>query len=504
MHKLLIFTIVLFFFNVPNHYGQSLYERSWGTLIPIKSRSVKPFSSVKAMVRTHMFVTEVHSKTGNLYLVNAEGDEIFEYSPDQPEPKLIYKIPNNEQQGYSQIESIKFDSESNLIISGRTANEDLATPGAYSESLIFGVASKPTFISKINLEGKLIWSTYFHDLIPNTSHLTIDADNNIYILNRRNKNTVAAPSFFQEGGDPNSTIDYQDVISKLDMNGKHLWSTFYTKDNSKIRSIVAGTNGLYIYGDHIGGSASSKYFGTANSHQESVFKVNSSTRNASSAFLSKFSFDGKRLWSTYFGDQNSNVVLGATLKNNNSLAVVGDEAYILTSHRVNPGKKESIATENAYLKEPPSNVITTTVSKFSPEGKRLWSSYIHAGEHLFSNGKELFITSSLINGNSRNDQLITTANAYQRKHGGEKLDVYTFILSLDGKTLEYASFYGYDGRDSGTTLPTENGFYIIGASDLNKKAKAPFVTSNAPENEYFENGNYYVGDFLSYFKRNKK
>src|SRR5690554_250051 len=501
MQKILIFTIVIFLFNTTTNYGQqSLYERSWGTLIPIHSRSIKPFSSVKKMVRTNLFITEVDSKTGNLYLVDVDGDEIFEYSPNNPAPKSIYKIPNQEQ-GVSLIESIKFDSKNNLIISGRTANENLATPGVYSESIIFGVSSRPTFISKIDQEGNLIWSTYFHDLIPNTSHLTIDADDNIYILNRRNKNSVAIPSFFQDKGDIDAIVDYQDVISKLDTNGKHLWSTFYTKDNSKIRSIAAGSNGLYVYGDHIGGNASSKYFGTPDSHQETVLE-GSSSRNAASAFLSKFSFEGKRLWSTYFGDQNSNVVLGTTLKNNNSLAVLGDEAYILTSHRRTASRNQSIVTEDAYLKEPPSNVTNITVSKFSSEGKRLWSSYIDAGEHLFSNGKELFITSSLGN---NNEKLPTTPNSYQRKHGGGKLDVYTSILSLEGKNLKYASFYGYKGRDAGTTLPTANGFYIIGTSELNNKVEETlFITPNAPENEYFENGSNYIGDFLSYFKRTKK
>ena len=182
MQKILIFTIVIFLFNTTTNYGQqSLYERSWGTLIPIHSRSIKPFSSVKKMVRTNLFITEVDSKTGNLYLVDVDGDEIFEYSPNNPAPKSIYKIPNQEQ-GVSLIESIKFDSKNNLIISGRTANENLATPGVYSESIIFGVSSRPTFISKIDQEGNLIWSTYFHDWIPNTSHLTIDADDDIYIL----------------------------------------------------------------------------------------------------------------------------------------------------------------------------------------------------------------------------------------------------------------------------------------------------------------------------------
>ena len=105
MQKILIFITTLFLINT-NFYGQSLYDRAWGTLIPIYSRSAKPFSSLKTMVRTNLFITEVHSKTGSLYLVNAEGNEIFEYRPDQPVPTSIYKIPEQEQ-GFSQIESIK-------------------------------------------------------------------------------------------------------------------------------------------------------------------------------------------------------------------------------------------------------------------------------------------------------------------------------------------------------------------------------------------------------------
>ncbi|MEG0918278.1 MAG: hypothetical protein RSF68_14840, partial [Myroides sp.] len=109
-----------------------------------------------------------------------------------------------------------------------------------------GMFARPSFISKINLEGKLIWFTYFHDIALNQAHLTVDINNNIYVLNKRNKNSITSPSFFQTKGDTNSTIQYQDAISKLDANGKHIWSTFYTKDFSIIRSIEAGTNGIYI------------------------------------------------------------------------------------------------------------------------------------------------------------------------------------------------------------------------------------------------------------------
>ncbi len=502
MQKILSLIIILFFSNIPKNYGQSLYNQDWGTLIPIYNKTVKPFTSLKTIVRTYSFVAEVHPKTGCIYLVNAYGDEIFEYCPNQPVPRLIYKIPNNGE-GISDIESMKFDADNHLIISGRTTNPQLATSGAYSESLIFGESSRPTFISKIDLEGNLIWSTYFHDLVANASHLTIDADNNIYILNKRNKSTIASSSSFQEIGDLNASLDYQDVISKLDSNGKHIWSTFYTKDNSKIRSIVAGTDGLYIYGEHLGADPTSNYFGTLNSFQESISDGKSSLKNLSKVFLSKFSFEGKRIWSTYFGLQNTNVTYGNTLRNNHSLTVINDEAYILTSHKTSSLKNQNITTEEAYLREPFGSESPKTISKFSSKGERVWTTYINAGEYVFSDGKDLFISSSPANGNSERN-LPTTENAHQPKHGGGRSDVYISILSSNGTALKYASFYGYEGQDSGVTLPTQNGFYIIGSSNLNQKKKAPFVTSNISENEYFKVGeDNYSGDFLSYFKQKK-
>lgn len=500
MRKLVFFISAFVLFTTTKNYGQSLYKREWGTLLPISSKAAKPFSPNKSIVRTVAFVTEVHPVTGNLYLVNAEGNEIYEYRQDELKPKLIYKISASEED-LSTIESLKFDFENNLIISGRTVAQNLATPGAYSENLIFGFKLAPSFVAKINLQGSVIWFTYFHDILSNNSPLAVDSENNIYVLNKRNKNTVASPTFFQKNGDLTTNVDYQDVISKLDKNGKHIWSTFYAKDNSSIKSIVAGDKGLFIYGDHLGATMSSNYFGTPNSHHDKIYRPNASLNNIFSVFLSKFSFNGERLWSTYFGEENTNVTLGSTLLNNNSLTVIGDNAYILATHRIF-NKNVKVTTEKAYLKEPFIQVGSTSVSKFSTTGERVWTSYVHAGEHIFSNDDELFITSSVANNNNENN--LPTINAFQPKYGGGNSDVYTSIVSLDGTTLNYASFYGFEGTDSGVTLPTKDGFYIIGTTDLNKKEKAAFATSRSPEKKYFQKGDIYIGDFLSYFKQNKK
>lgn len=500
MRKLVFFISAFVLFTTSENYGQSLYKREWGTLLPISTKTTKAFTPNKSIVRTVSFVTVVHPETGNLYLVNAEGNGIYEYRPDQLKPKLIYKISDSEE-GLSTIENLKFDFENNLIISGRTVAQNLATSGAYSESLIFGFKLAPSYLAKINLQGSVIWFTYFHDILSSNSSLAVDSQNNIYVLNKRNKNTVASPTFFQKNGDLTSNNDYQDVISKLDKNGKHIWSTFYSKDSSTIKSIAAGTNGLYIYGDHMGATMSSNYFGTPNSHHEKIYRPNKSLENIFSVFLSKFSFDGERLWSTYFGEDNTNVTLGNTLLNNNSLAVVGDEAYILATHRIY-SKNVDLATENAYLKQRFSNANNNTISKFSSTGEKLWTSFTHGAEHIFNNGNELYLTSSIINDKNVNN--LPAINAYQSKYGGGNSDVYTSIISLDGTTLNYASFYGFEGRDAGVTLPTKEGFYIIGTTDNNEKQKAPFATSRSSEKKYFSKGDVYIGDFLSYFKLNAK
>lgn len=479
--------------------AQSLYQREWGSLLSLYKVKVE---HQEKLIRPHYLIADVDAASEKLYLVGANGNDIYEYDSESAIPKLIYKIPDGETGG-SYIEQIKLDHDQHLIISGRTTNEFLATPGAYSQSKIYGMNLRVTFISKISLSGHLIWSTYFHDLTPNTSHLTIDSANNIYFLNKRNKATIADPSHFQRTGDSFATLEYQDVISKLNADGEHVWSTFYTKDASSIKSIVAGETGLYVYGEHIGGASESSYFGTPNSFQPKVSTHESFSNNLTSVFLSKFSFDGERMWSTYFSNHSSSVSLGGTLKNNNSMVVIEDEPYILTTHRRGPSSDDVLATQDAYLSDAKKSHTNTTLSKFSSQGDRVWTTFIEAGEHVFSNGKALFVSSSLLNTSIKNDKLITTKNAYQPTHGGNRMDAYTAVYSLDGKQLEYASFYGFEGRDEGVSLPTRTGYYIIGKSNYNPSSKSQFVTNHGPRVEHTEYRGNYLGDFISYFKRTK-
>src|SRR5690606_32955061 len=154
----------------------------------------------------------------------------------------------------------------------------------------------------------------------------------------------------------------------------------------------------------------------------------------------------------------------------------------------------------AYLREPFGSESPKTISKFSSKGERVWTTYINAGEYVFSDGKDLFISSSPAKGNSERN-LPTTENAHQPKHGGGRSDVYISILSSDVTTLKDDSFYGYECEDSGLTIPSQNGFCIIGSSNANQKKKATVLTCNVSKHEYYKAGeDISSGDVSSYFK----
>ncbi len=469
--------------------GQSLYKRTWATVIPISDKPAQPFSS-KRIVQSTPFVAQVNPNTGNLYVVNPEGDEIFMYNRETPVAVSYFKIQGND---LSFIEQIKFDSKNNMIITGRTKNDGFATKGAYSSEKLENKYSGDGFIAKINEGGTLLWATYFHEMPENTAHLTIDKDNNIYVLNKRNKTDVLSSSVFQPKGDPDSAMQKQDVVSKFSANGKHLWSTFYANDQSKLLAIEAGKNGLFIYGIHLTLATSAGYFGTPGAFQETI---TGSERNTSAVFLSKFGFDGKRQWSTYFGLKTYAPIAPFYIsKSSSPLTVAGDDAYIMAAHQKD--LFTNMATQDVYSN---TSTASRTVTAFSGKGARKWTTYLEAGDMIekAADGKQLFITATI--DFFRNDPFVkTTPNAYQADGGGTA-DVLTFTLSADGKQVEYATWYGFKGYDTGITLPTSKGYYTIGFSQYNSKPDTPFASADAPLNKFtYIHDNDYMGNFIGCF-----
>ena len=494
-------TLVLITFLAINQcFSQSLYNRVWGkinSVIPKRIRvvEVKPTTEELFIVHESHNIGNPNPATYNIY------GEIYTFNNSDSSTKLFYKfpgpltaIPSLYSPYVVRIENIKFNNNEDLIVYGRTHNANLATAGTYSQTPITTTFSGFSFIAKISRNGQLLWFTYFHDLAQNASSLAIDKNNNIYVVSLRDKNDVLSSTSFQPTGDPSSNASYQNVISKLDTNGKHVWSTFYSKDNSSIKNVIASDNGIYIYGDHMGGNGSSNFFGTSNSYQEYSSGL-SSNGDCSTVFVSKFNFNGSRIWSSYFGEQISKCPV------NNSdfpygMTVINDEVYILTDLKNIYTPAKNVSTNNTYLTTPISTFKNTTLTKFTVDGKRSFTTYLYNGSTIQKTSSNDLLITGQIASTDINLNNLTTQNAYQKQHGG-KSDIYTYILSNNGSTLKYGSFYGFDGSDAGIAVTTKNGYYIFGNSIGNSKANTPF--DNTGEVFFGSNLNGYGGNFISYF-----
>lgn len=457
------------FFSYYSIYSQSSFIRKWGTMMqnPIFGSN---------------FVVAVNPINGNLYYVK-NYLEIIEHNINSPQEKSIYKIiPRS---GGAIIQFITFDSKGNIIITAR---------------------DPAPLMLKINLQGTVLFSLRPGSFSQNTTHITLDKFDNIYFIQRINKNNVLTGNPFQNTGDQSSIINEQDVITKLDKDGKHVWSTFYTKDHSYIRSIVAGDDGLYVYGEHMASNSKSNYFGTPDSFQEYATGLETGVgNNAKNVFLSKFNFNGAREWSTYFAIDRSLIPYSEVLNYYGGLTVINNEPYILTKHEIRPIMSRNPTTSGAFLTQQVSDSqFDITVSKFSSKGKREWTTFVYDGEAINRSydTNELYISGTTISSNTFMPSL-TTNDGYQKSFGGGRTDSYSFSLSPDGKNMNYSTLYGFTGTDFGVTIPTFKGYYTIGYSFINPSENSPFVTDDASYKTLLLRPGIagYYGSYISYFMK---
>lgn len=482
--KKLLLTLILSIYTL-HSYSQYTYDREYGS---INNGNINRVPST---------IGDIKTATNEYYY--AYGREIHVANTNNNTTTLFYAFPITTplpSPNYNSviISDMKFDYAGNLIVYARTHNASIGLGNVYSSVPIPHYLSGYTIIAKISAEGKLIWLTYFHDLLQHRNNLTIDKNNNIYVLTLRPKTEVLSPTYFQGTANLNSLADKHEVISKLSPSGNHLWSTFYHEDESKIQSIQAADDGLYVYGDHLGANANSNYFGTANSYQEYATGYVYNQNDNTNAFLAKFNFNGTRAWSTYFGKQvaKTPITFGIYPR---FLTTIGNDAYILTLHK-NNNSVINIATNNTYKSQPIFNEINYSLTKFNGNGTRSWSTYLYTGNTIFKKSQLEIMVTGTINDTISNLNSLVTNNAYQSNHGGKE-DVYKAIFPIDGKSLTYGSFYGFNGKDDGFIIPTNNGFYVIGSTINNPTNITNFSSFN--QNFNAQNALGYYGDFYGYF-----
>lgn len=180
------------------------------------------------------------------------------FQPDSPAKNIImkwnantgkkvwgtfYGTPFNSMYTGSGISAIEVNA-SGIYVSGQTEDDDhptyFATAGAFKGQMTNG----DLFLSKFDLTGNRIWSTYFgsngYDLINGTDNLTV-LDNKIVFTGSHYgaSGNVSTPGAFLTTI-PNTSANLTNMyFAEFDDNGNRQWSSYY------------GGAGSNYYGEHI-------------------------------------------------------------------------------------------------------------------------------------------------------------------------------------------------------------------------------------------------------------
>lgn len=349
--------------------------------------------------------------------------------------------------------------------------------------------SKETFI--IDPSSNLIWGNYLGGAaLDYQTTMHVDANDNIYVGGYTfSTSNIATTGVYQ------TTLSgsFDSYIIKSNTSGTIQWGTYFGGSNVDVVYALTtdAAGNIYAGGD----TFSTSNIATAGAHQ-TVYGG-----GVDDCMIFKFTPAGQRIWSTYYGGLEHDIIGSLTIDNNNDL--------IITGHT---DSNNNIATAGAY------NTIYATsydciVAKFDSAGVLQWGTYY--GDTGIDEGwgiacdelNNIYVTgftSSLFN--------ITSGSPHQSTYGGGSNDAYIAKFNAAGNNLIWGTYYGGNGEDAATALRYNGAgmIYIVGNtnSTVNISTAASHQSTIASaEDGYFAKfdingvqqwGSYFGGDESDY------
>lgn len=459
--KLLPSLFFLMFFPIIA-FSQFDYERYWGSY----------FGDLQIYVKAAAL-----DHAGNVYLagtaVDYLGQPLFAFTTPEahqatfgggaadgfivkftPEGELLWGTYFGGE-GDDRIEEIVITEDKFIYVSGVTTSlTNIASPGAFQEELN---GPSDAFLAKFNLEGKRLWSTYFGGDGKESTGFVNSDESGMRLAVQPQGNIFFSMHTLSEGLGTEGTFqpekqESNHLISSFSPEGERIWSTYYGINLSDISGIAITDSGIMVGGWSVDCPplfTYNTYFGTPGAHLEEP-------NFCRAAFLSKFNFNGQRVWSTYYGGH------GGTIAFRNSVATFGDAVYF---GGVTVGSSSGIATEGAYQETSPGT--SHFVVKFNADGRRQWGTYCGTRENIYGDYAHLGnigVDASgnvFLSGSTYNDEMIASPDGYQTEIAGLD-DAFVVKFSPDGEHL-WGTYYGGPLNErNALALPFEDNFYLIG------------------------------------------
>jgi len=284
----------------------------------------------------------------------------------------------------------------------------------------------------------MTYSTYFGGNEGNEQGrgITVSDDGCYFVTGKTSSNDFSTQNAFDSTYNGGTDV----FISKFSPDNSLLWSTFFGGSDFEGGFSIDVTSDGSCY---IIGITRSSDFPTKNA-------FNNIHSGKDDTFLAKFSTNGVLLWSTYLGGSEEDYGYGLAVACDGSCYVIGQT------------KSSDFPIKKAYDSTFSGGNYDAFVTKFSSNGRLLWSSYLGGNENEAGNAIAVtYDGSCYVTGLTRSSNF-PTLNAYDATHNGD-WDVFVTKFSLRGKLL-WCTFLGGADWDEGLgiTVARDDSCYVAG------------------------------------------
>lgn len=332
---------------------------------------------------------------------------------------------------------ITTDPSGNVLLVGKTTSRTgvasnghdnlFGTSGAYS-------SKADGFLIKVSPSGQVLWGTYCGgNEADEVLGLVTDNDGNVYVIGTTESTTDIAFNGFDETYGASWSDGF---IIKYSASGAGQWGTYFggnNEDQGRALAIDKVSNMLYAGGRTLAstGLAHNGYDNTVNYYD---------------AWLAKFTLDGERIWSTYYGGPetvvNSNIIYDACEK----LAVDASGNVYMAGITLSQTEIASNGFDNTY-----NGKFDTFIVKFTEAGARLWGTYFGGAGDDNVNGLTIDGYNLYMTGRAMSPGL--SYRAFDQTFAPGNKDSY--LLKVTDSPLEERSFISgvaYDDRNNNCRL----------------------------------------------------
>lgn len=292
------------------------------------------------------------------------------------------------------------------------------------------------FDSEVNISDKTIvidpvptriWGSFFGgDNDDSASFMTKDLFDNVIFtgLTYSRSNLATTGSYINNHWSTNPHIfEVDGYLTKFDKDGQRLFSTYLRSTTNR----VAIDKNNYII---VTGSTTYENHGTPGTYKSAL-----PASDGFDGFIIKLNPGGTRIWGTYYGGEDAEILSALSIDQNNDIVIGGST-----------NSKTRISTNGTNAGNASNQVYDGFIAKFSTSGQLIWGSYF--GGSLQNKITDL-TTDEKNNiyavGTTFSNDGISFGNSYQTTKGKD-FDAFLASFSSNGNII-FGTYLGGDGED---------------------------------------------------------